>query len=117
MFRYTALLPLVTLMASPLLAAEKRAAGAMTEKGKLTMYEGQKFEGESLEVMKDSPALVYGFTIGSIAVFPGDQWELCEQPRYKGVCNVMTGNETALGRITIRSARAVKPSAVTTPVQ
>lgn len=109
MFRFAALLPVMALVAVPVLAAEKRAPGNMTEKGKLTMYEGQKFEGDTVEAIKDSPSLSYDFTIGSIAVYPGEKWELCEQSRYRGVCNVFTGNETKLGRIVIRSVRLVKP--------
>lgn len=115
MSRIAALLPLIALVAAPGLAAEKRAPGAMTEKGKLTLYEGQKFEGETVEAIKDMPSLSYDFTIGSIAVYPGEKWELCEQPRYKGVCNIFTGNETKLGKIVIRSARMVKPPVAATP--
>lgn len=117
MFRSAALLPLVALIAAPAISAEKRATGVMTDKGQLTMYEGQKFEGETVEAIKDMPSLSYDFTIGSIAVYPGEKWELCEQPRYKGVCNVFTANETKLGRIKIQSVRIVKPPVAAVPAQ
>ena len=115
MFRLAALLSVVMMAATPALAAEKRATGVMTDKGKLTLYEGQKFEGDTIEVLKDMPSLSYDQTIGSIAVYPGEKWELCEQARYKGVCNIFTGNETKLGRIVIRSARVIKPPVVPAP--
>lgn len=115
MFRYALLLHAVALIAFPATAAEKRASGIMTDKGKLTMYEGQKFEGDTIEAIKDSPSLSYDFTIGSIAVYPGEKWELCEQARYKGVCNIFTGNETGLGKIVIRSVRIVKPPVASAP--
>ena len=114
MFRFAALLPLIALATVPAAAAEKRS-GVMTDKGKLTLFEGQKFEGRSMDTIQDMPSMSYDFTIGSIAVYPGDSWELCEQARYKGVCNVFTGNETGLGRIKIQSARMVKTPAAPKP--
>ena len=47
-FRYAALLPFAASIVVPAAAAEKRATGVMTDKGKLTMFEGQKFEGDSV---------------------------------------------------------------------
>jgi hypothetical protein len=95
--------------------AAKREPGNMTEKGVVTLYEGQKFEGETVEIKKDMPSISYDITIGSIGIYPGEKWELCEQTRYRGVCNVMTANETKLGKIVIRSARMVKPAVVAAP--
>jgi Beta/Gamma crystallin len=107
--------PLLTFaLMSP--ASAKREPGAMTEKGVLTLYEGQNFEGESIEIKKDLPSISYDFTIGSIGIYPGEKWELCEQSRFRGVCNVMTANETKLGKIKIQSARMVKPPVATVPV-
>jgi Beta/Gamma crystallin len=100
--------PLLALGLLPSLAATKRDPGAMTEKGVLTLYEGQKFEGESIEITKDMSSISYDFTIGSIGIYPGEKWELCEQTRFRGTCNVMAANETKLGRIKIQSARMVK---------
>jgi hypothetical protein len=110
MMRYAIAIALTLAAAAPTSAAKR--AGEMTMKGVLTLYEGQKFEGQSVEIKKDMPSLSYDFTIGSIGVFPGEKWELCEQTRYRGTCNVMTANETALGKVMIRSARMVKPAAV-----
>jgi Beta/Gamma crystallin len=114
MVRTAATLALVLIALSPATAA-KRGAGQMTEKGVLTLFEGQKFEGESIEINKDMPSLSYEFTIGSIAVYPGEKWELCEQTRYRGVCNVMTGNETSMGKVKIQSARMIKTPVAPAP--
>ena len=115
MFRSAALITLLAVAAAPA-HAEKRPVGIMTDKGTLTLYEGQKFQGEYLEVIKELPSISYDFTVGSFAVYPGEKWELCEQTRFRGVCNVFTGNETDLGKIKIQSARPVKPPVVVAPV-
>jgi hypothetical protein len=114
MIRIVSALALAVMALSPATAA-RRDAGQMTEKGVLTLYEGQKFEGETIEINKDMPSISYDFTIGSIGIYPGEKWELCEQTRYRGVCNVMTGNETSMGKIKIQSARVVKPMAAPPP--
>ena len=54
------------------------------------------------------PSISYDFTFGSIAVYPGEKWELCEQARYRGVFNIFTGSETKLGRVKIQPVRLVK---------
>ena len=43
--------------------------------------------------------------IGSIAVHPGDQWELCDKPKYKGNCLTLTADEADIGKAVIKSAR------------
>ena len=103
------LLPIIAalaVVAAP--AAHAKTKGSMSDKGTLTLYEGQKFQGKYDEVIKEMPSISNDFTVGSIGIFPGEKWELCEQPRFKGVCNVFSANETDLGQITIRSARPVK---------
>ncbi|UVO54234.1 beta/gamma crystallin family protein [Sphingomonas sp. SUN039] len=96
-------------------AAAKREPGNMTDQGVVTLYEGQKFEGETVEIKKDMPSISYDITIGSIGIYPGEKWELCEQTRFRGVCNILSANETKLGKIVIRSARMIKPPVATKP--
>lgn len=88
------------------------SAKIATQKGTLTLYSGQKFTGDILEVTKDRPSISMDFTIGSVAVFEGEKWELCEKPRYSAPCIVFSGNETDMGQVMIKSARKV----VATPV-
>jgi hypothetical protein len=82
--------------------------GAMTDKGTLTLYEGQKYDGEFEEVIKTLPSLNMMRTVGSVGVFPGEKWELCEGLRYKPPCNIFSDSVGDLGRITIRSVRQIK---------
>ena len=83
------------------------SAKIATQKGMLTLYSGQKFTGDMLEVTKDRPSISMDFTIGSVAVFEGEKWELCEKPRYSAPCIVFGGNETDMGEVMIKSARKV----------
>ena len=78
---------------------------ARTIKGTLILFEGQKFGGSSEDITKDRPSLALDFTIGSIAVHPGDQWELCDKPKYKGNCLTLTADEADIGKAVIKSAR------------
>ncbi len=90
-----------------LLGTAASSAKIATQKGMLTIYAGQKFTGDYLEVTKDRPSISTDFTIGSVAVFEGEKWELCEGQRYKEPCIIFSGNETDMGQVMIRSARKV----------
>jgi hypothetical protein len=90
---------------TPAIAGKK--SGAMTTKGILTFYFGQKFQGDYLEVKKARVTMSTDFTIGSIAVFEGEKWEICDGPKFKGYCEIITENKTDLGKIMIRSARQI----------
>ena len=82
------------------------------KKGLLILYNGQKFQGDYLEIKKMRTSMGEDMRVGSIAVFPGQPWEICEGPRFKGPCRVVTGDEMDLGSITINS---VRPAVVTPP--
>lgn len=83
------------------------SAKIMTKKGMLTLYSGQKFTGDYFETAKDRTSMSTDFTIGSIAVFEGEKWEVCEGQRFKEPCMIVTQNTEDLGEIMIRSARKV----------
>lgn len=83
------------------------SAKIMTKKGMLTLYAGQKFTGDYFEIVRDRTSMSTDFAIGSIAVFEGDKWEVCEGQRFKEPCMIVTQNTESLGEITIRSARKV----------
>lgn len=84
--------------------AEKKMRVKATP-GKLALYEGQKFEGDRYDVEGERASISTDFTVGSIAVAPGETWEVCEKARFKEPCMTVTEETTELGRITIRSAR------------
>lgn len=90
-------------------AAEK----VKTSKGKLTLYSGQKMTGDYFEVTKDRTSMSTEFMIGSIAVFEGDKWEVCEGQRFKEPCMIVTSNTENLGEISIKSVRKVQDTPAT----
>ena len=94
----------LTLIATPLAAQNN----AKTIEGTLTLFEGQKFDGDSYRLEKDEPSLQHDFLVGSIAVYPGESWELCDKPKFKGNCLTVSANETGIGKAMIKSARVVK---------
>ncbi|KQZ62686.1 hypothetical protein ASD67_14350 [Sphingopyxis sp. Root1497] len=94
----------LTLLASPLAAQDK----SKTIEGTLTLFEGQKFDGDSYRLEKDEPSLQHDFLVGSIAVYPGETWELCDKPKFKGNCLTVSANETGIGKAMIKSARVIK---------
>lgn len=94
----------LTMLAGPLAAQDS----AKTIEGTLTIFEGQKFDRESYRIDKDNPSLPHDFLVGSIAVFPGEIWELCDKPKYKGNCLTVSANEPGIGKAVIKSVRAIK---------
>lgn len=98
---------LTIVVAVALSGTAANSAKIATKKGMLTLYSGQKFTGDYLEITKDRPSISTDFTIGSIGVFEGEKWELCEGQRFKEPCIVFTANETDMGEVMIRSARKV----------
>lgn len=75
------------------------------KKGLLILYNGQKFQGDYVEIKKMRTNIGEDMLVGSIAVFPGEPWEICEGQRFKGACRVVTADETGLGSVRIMSAR------------
>jgi Beta/Gamma crystallin len=86
-----------------------------TNKGKMILYSGQKFQGDNLEITKPRITINEEIVIGSIAIFEGDSWELCEGPRFKGTCVIYSSNQTDLGKLRIMSARPVKAAPAAPP--
>jgi hypothetical protein len=99
--RLTAALVLAGMLVTPATAAGK----VKTSKGTLTLYAGQNLTGDYFEVTKDRVSMSTDFAIGSVAVFEGEKWEICEGNRFKAPCMTVTQNTENLGGITIRSAR------------
>lgn len=94
----------LSLLASPVVAENE----AKTIEGTLTVFEGQTFDKRSYRITKDNPSLSHEFLIGSIAIFPGETWELCDRTKYKGNCLTLSADEINIGKAVIKSVRAIK---------
>lgn len=79
-----------------------------TEKGTMRLFKGQSFAGEAYVVDSARSSLMLEMTVGSIAVYPGEKWEVCDKPRFKGSCNVVDTDMANMGTVAIQSARPVK---------
>lgn len=99
--------------------ADGAAKKSPARKGLLILYNGQKFQGDYLEIKKPRTSMGEDMPVGSIAVFAGEAWEICEGPRYKAPCRLVTADETGLGAIMIRSVRpaVAAPAVAVDPAQ
>lgn len=90
-------------------ACAQDAPTPKAEKGTMRLFKGQSFTG-AVHVAKDErPMLLLEHTVGSIAVYPGEKWEVCDKPRFKGNCNIVDADMANMGTVAIQSARPVKP--------
>ncbi len=77
------------------------------KKGLLILYNGQKFQGDYLEIKKMRMKIGEDMLVGSIAVFPGEAWEICEGERFRPPCRIVKTDEAGLGKVRILSVRPV----------
>lgn len=89
-------------------AQQAPVAKPKTEAGTMRLYKGQNFSGENYMVDTPRSSLMLEMNVGSIAVFPGEKWEVCDKPRFKGNCNIVDRDMSGLGEVAIQSARPVK---------
>lgn len=93
--------------------AATEANKSRAKKGLLILFNGQKFQGDYLEIKKARTSIGEDMLVGSLAVFPGEAWEICEGPRYKAPCRIVTADESGLGAVRIQS---IRPAPVAPPV-
>jgi hypothetical protein len=86
-------------------SANTTATKSRAKKGLLILFNGQKYQGDYLEIKKMRTSMGEDMLVGSIAVFPGEAWEICEGARFKGPCRVVTADESGLGALKIMSVR------------
>mgnify|MGYP002779058557 FL=1 len=105
------LLTALTLAALPLsLATAQTPAKPKADVKTMRLYKGQNFTGEMYVVEGTRSSLMLEMNVGSIAVYPGEKWEVCDKPRFKGTCTIVDADMNNMGEVAIQSARAVKPA-------
>lgn len=87
--------------------AQDRQA-SRSERGVITLFEFDGYSGKRYEIDTLSRNVDIIYPINSIAVHPGETWQVCENPAFREPCMNVTKDENNLGGITIRSARPVK---------
>jgi hypothetical protein len=68
----------------------------------ITVFRDENFRGENATFRQDVPDLSrYNFNdrITSLRVAPGEYWEACESPNYRGRCQVFSGEERNLQNV------------------
>jgi hypothetical protein len=73
-------------VSSLLLAASAPQAGA----GELALFHDIGFNGDRHVIERDRPSLLIYWTIGSVAVHPGEKWQICPRDRYQGRCAIVS---------------------------
>jgi hypothetical protein len=66
-----------------------RAPDTHTIAGELVLYEMTNFNGDSLTVDTPRATVHTDWNIRSIAVHPGDRWQICARPRFQDPCIVL----------------------------
>jgi hypothetical protein len=57
--------------------------------GEMILYEQTDYNGESYSVDRDRTSVTTKWNIRSIAIHPGEKWQICAKARYQGDCIVL----------------------------
>jgi hypothetical protein len=85
-------LALAGLASSPLLAQTRTRApvpGTHDRQGELVLYGSTNFAGQSQTISRDSPTVSTPFAIRSLAIKPGDRWQVCANPNFQPPCTTV----------------------------
>lgn len=86
---------MAALLAMPLAAQQggqgksKQAGTPHTVAGEMTLYQDTNYDGETEVVDGTRSTVRTDWNIRSIAVHPGDRWQICARPRFRDPCIVL----------------------------
>jgi hypothetical protein len=89
-------------------ATAQDTAKPRTDKGKLTLFKGANFDMDDYELKGARPSITLDFDVSSIAVYPGEKWQVCAGTRFKEPCMIVDKDMPHVGPMTIQSAKPVK---------
>ena len=98
------------LLAAPAVAKEKEKSSPAIQ-GELVIYEMTGFNGDYYRIQQDRTTVQTEWPIRSIAMYPGDKWEICARPRFRDCIELSQSlpDASAVGiQNQIGSARLVK---------
>lgn len=67
-------------------AAAMQGSRTQTEQGRIMLYEAKNYSGSSYEVDRERRTLRTGWNVYSVAIHPGDRWQLCNRVRFQEPC-------------------------------
>ena len=120
---------LAALAAMPALAVQQPAAKAgaqaraipHTVHGEMTLFQEPNYNGDTWVLDGSSPTVHTDWNIRSVAVHPGDRWQICAKSRFRQPCIILdrsVGDATLIGvEGQIGSARPAPAAAATAPTR
>jgi hypothetical protein len=69
--------------------AQPAPAQGPAQAGEMILYEQTNYNGDSYTIDRDRPTVKTTWNIRSIAIHPGEKWQICARPRYQGDCIVL----------------------------
>ena len=78
------------LLATGASAADKKESPA--RQGELILYQETNYNGDNYTVDRDNTFIHTDWNIRSIALYPGEKWQVCNKPRFQGDCLILTDN-------------------------
>jgi hypothetical protein len=78
---------LIATAATGALAADKRPSPA--RQGELILYRDLNYNGDNRVIDRDNSYVHTDWNVRSIAIYPGEKWQICNKPRYGGECLVL----------------------------
>jgi len=69
---------------TPAAPAQGQSSRPQTQAGRLIFFNQPNYNGEDYEIDSLKRTFRWDYNIRSIAIHPGDRWELCAQPRFSG---------------------------------
>ena len=58
--------------------------------GQMLLFERANYNGDQYVVDKDNGYISTDWNVGSIAIYPGEKWQICNRFKYKGDCLTLT---------------------------
>ena len=88
-------LALAAAASAPAVAMQERTAPAKQERvaptrpGFLLLYREKDFVGMNVEIREARRSIRAGWDVRSIAVHPGERWQICNRPRFRDPCIII----------------------------
>ncbi len=79
---------MAALLATGATAADKKASPA--RQGELILYRDANYNGDTYMVDRDNTFVHTDWNVRSIALYPGEKWQICNKPRFQGDCLTLT---------------------------
>lgn len=89
-------------------AAIAQTTKPRVDKGKIALFKGNNFDLDSYDAKGARPQIDLEFNISSIAVYPGEKWEVCAKKRYQPPCMTIDKDTQNLGQVAVGSVRPIK---------